>query len=323
MQISNLGSFTKYEGIYRNYIKDSDIGFLKVFTCKALNIQQYYNKLSEAGKTESQIKNLNKVLKGAFKYAVQEGFAVKNPCDDISIPKPEVEEFDEINDDEDELEIFDIKSINKIISVCYERINDDNINEDEKVFYYLILFDLATGLRKGELLGLQDKNAPASKVKVRKSLTKIKKFENRQSVGYEYKLITPKTPNSIRDIPIPTKIQFLLQKYKKTQVKKYKENGKVFDKNSLLFTNSNCNIIDGDNLLKKWKEFLEELGIPYKKWHALRASYASLLFMSGADLKTVQEFLGHADINTTLEIYVYVFPEKKQDVVNVIDKFFH
>ena len=294
MQISNLGSFTKYEGIYRNYIKDSDIGFLKVFTCKALNIQQYYNKLSEAGKTESQIKNLNKVLKGAFKYAVQEGFAVKNPCDYISIPKPEVEEFDEINDD-----------------------------EDEKVFYYLILFDLATGLRKGELLGLQDKNAPASKVKVRKSLTKIKKFENRQSVGYEYKLITPKTPNSIRDIPIPTKIQFLLQKYKKTQVKKYKENGKVFDKNSLLFTNSNCNIIDGDNLLKKWKEFLEELGIPYKKWHALRASYASLLFMSGADLKTVQEFLGHADINTTLEIYVYVFPEKKQDVVNVIDKFFH
>lgn len=316
------GSFTKYEGIYRNYIKDSDIGFINVYNCKALNIQKYYNQLSEEGKTESQIKNLNKVLKGAFNYAVQEGFALKNPCSFLSIPKQEIEDFDEINDEED-LEIFDIDSINKIISICYDKINDDTMDEDEKTFYYMIIFDFATGLRKGELLGLQDKNAGIPKIKVRNTLNKVKKFKNKKSIGYEYKLVPPKTKNSIRDIDIPFKIQNLLQNYKKLQVEKYKKKGKTFDKNSLLFTNSNCNIIDGDNLLKKWKKFLEEIKIPYKKWHAIRASYASLLFLSGADIKTVQVLLGHADINTTIQIYIYIFPESKQEAVNTIDKYFH
>ena len=43
-------SFTKYEGLYRNYIKDSDIGYLKIFNCQTLSIQKYFNKLSERGK---------------------------------------------------------------------------------------------------------------------------------------------------------------------------------------------------------------------------------------------------------------------------------
>lgn len=44
------GSFTKYEGIYRNYIRDSEIGFINVYNCKTLIIQKYYNKLSKRRK---------------------------------------------------------------------------------------------------------------------------------------------------------------------------------------------------------------------------------------------------------------------------------
>lgn len=310
------GSFAKYEGIYRNYIKDTEVGFVSVYNCKTLSIQKYYNKLSKEGKTESQIKNLNKVLKGAFDYALQEGYALRNPCAYVSIPREDIEEFDETIDRTD-IEIFDIDTVNKIIAKCKEEI--DNGNED--YLYYMILLELGTGLRQGEILGLQNENIDDT-IRVKKSLNKMKKFNGKESAGYEYKLITPKTKNSIRTIDLPSNLIKLINEYKAMQENKWKKQNKEFKKDSLLFTTSTCNMIDGPNLLKRWKNFLSDNNIEYKKWHSLRHSYASLLFQAGADIKTVQELLGHADINTTAQIYVHIFPETRKKAVELIDNYF-
>lgn len=308
------GSFAKYEGIYRNYIKDSEIGFLKVFTCKTLNIQKYYNKLSENGKSESQIKNLNKVLKGAFDYAVQEGYSLKNPCQFTSIPKTQNENFDETEENE-EIQIFSNDTIDKIVKLCHDEINK-NSND---YLYYMILLELGSGLRQGEILGLQSQNI-STEIKVKKQLIKIKKFKNKECIGYESKLITPKTINGIRTIQLPDVIINVINKYKDIQKTKWVTNNKTFDDTCLLFTTSECNIIDSANLLKRWKKFLKDNDIGYKKWHSLRHSYASLLFQAGADIKTVQELLGHSDINTTSQIYVHVFPETKKNAVNLLNQ---
>ena len=308
------GSFSKYEGIYRNYIKDSKIGFLKVFSCKTINIQKYYNELSEDGKSESQLKNLNKVLKGAFDYAIQEGYCFKNPCAFVSISKQQKENFDEVDGNET-IEIFDNNTIDKIVKVCNNEINK---NSDDYL-YYMILLELGSGLRQAEILGLQNGNIN-SEIKVKKQLQKIKKFKNKKSDGYETRLITPKTINSIRTIELPDVIINVIKKYKTIQEEKWNSQKMIFDDNSLLFTTSTCTALDGSNLLKRWKKFLQDYNIEYKKWHSLRHSYASLLFQSGADIKTVQELLGHADINTTSQIYVHVFPETKKQAVNLLNE---
>lgn len=309
------GTFNKYEGIYRNYIKDSDVGFLKVFSCKTINIQKYYNKLSEKGKTESQIKNLNKVLKGAFDYAIQEGYTLNNPCQFTSIPRQEKKDFDETIEENESIEIFDNKEIEKIIDICNSEIENDNTD----YLYYMILLELGSGLRQAEILGLQKQNIQ-NEIKVKKQLQKIKKFKDKKADGYEIKLITPKTTNSIRTIQLPDVIIKLIDNYKLIQENKWQQHGKVFDDESLVFTTSECTAIDSSNLLKRWKKFLIENNLPYKKWHSLRHSYASLLFQAGADIKTVQELLGHADINTTSQIYVHVFPETKKQAVNLLNK---
>lgn len=308
-------SFSKYEGIYRNYIKDSEIGHLKVYTCKTINIQKYYNKLSENGKSESQIKNLNKVLKGSFNYAIQEGYCLKNPCQFVSIPKNNIDNFDEIEDDEDDY--FELEDIDKIITECNRRI----INRDLDYLPYLILFSIGTGLRQGEVTGLQKKYFSDYTVRVKKELCKIKKFKGKECVGYEYKLITPKTPSSIRNIDVTTYLFDIIQKYITEIVfSNYKKNSLEFNDKSLIFVNNSCSVIEQSNLRKKWMRFLKDINVEYKKWHSLRSSYASLLFLCGADIKTVQELLGHSDINTTAKIYLHIFPETKKEAVNRLNE---
>lgn len=54
-----------------------------------------------------------------------------------------------------------------------------------------------------------------------------------------------------------------------------------------------------------YMRLMKQLGIPPLKFHGLRHSFATHCIESRCDYKTVSVILGHADISTTLNLYVH------------------
>lgn len=145
-------SFERYEGIYRNYIKDSTIGKKKLFDLRAADIQGYYNSLIEEGKTPNSIKTLNKYLKACLSEALKQNYINKNYCALVTLPK-----IKESND----ITVFTLEEQQKFINI----LNGHRLKA-------LFIFALGTGLRVGELLALKwsDINFNNNTVSVNKSI---------------------------------------------------------------------------------------------------------------------------------------------------------
>ena len=185
-------SFQSYEGTYRNYIKNSELATLKVFNTKSIHIQEYYNKLGKS-KTFSQIKKLNKLLKQFFSYAEKEGYIIKNPCNNITIPN----QNENIQTKSDSIDYFNEEEI-KALKLAFKG----------NKFEPLILTALGTGLRQGELLALKWKNIDLKNniLYVKESIKKVYVFDSNGNKHLETLTQTPKSINSIRTIDLPEKI---------------------------------------------------------------------------------------------------------------------
>ena len=83
---------------------------------------------------------------------------------------------------------------------------------------------------------------------------------------------------------------------------------------SNLFTNCSGSAMSRQGFWKMVKRYAREAGITRDiAPHTLRHSFAAHLLQNGADIKSVQEMLGHSDISTT-QIYLNLGTSKIRDV---------
>lgn len=79
---------------------------------------------------------------------------------------------------------------------------------------------------------------------------------------------------------------------------------------SAMFLNRNGTRLSGRSVQRMVKKYLRKAGLPSNMSpHSMRHSFATHMTDSGADLRSVQELMGHADISTT-QIYTSVSKER-------------
>lgn len=164
----------------------------------------------------------------------------------------------------------------------------------EGVVWEMILTALRTGMRQGEIRGLQwsSINWESGDIIVRHSLNDRTKI-----------LETPKS-NRERSIPMDSDVYDTLFRRKR--------------QTGYVFLDTDGSIFDSQRALRRLEKIRERAGLRKFTWHTLRHTTATQLALKGAPLHVVQALLGHSTINTTMR-YAHVSPSALRDAIRLLN----
>lgn len=199
------------------------------------------------------------------------------------------------------MEILDIEDHRRLLQHLREQPSLQNLG---------IYISLTTGMRIGEICALKwaDIDLSVGIISVRRTIERIYTIEN--GVRHTELVIgPPKTPHSIREIPITGELATLLQPLKESA------SGKDY------VLTGNERPTEPRTYRNHYDQLLKRLGIPHIKFHGLRHSFATRCIESECDYKTVSAILGHSDIRTTLNLYVHPNMEQKKRCIDKMVSF--
>jgi len=310
-----------YERIIKNHLKPA-IGTFKLKSITSAILQQYVNDKSNQGFTRHYLVNIVSVLSGSFSAAVFPfQFIKENPMQYVKLPKTDSSKY------ETDRKVISQEDFKKII----ERFPQGNS------FYIPLQIAYHTGTRVGECCSLTWDNIDLEK-KVIKITRSLVKKENKQ-----WYFETTKTPKSVRDIPIGNTLLEILkkhnlwQKQNRLKVGQYynnyyvdkdnriysvdgtKEYKTTDDQINLVCTNESGGFVTPESIRYCSRVINYELLIQFN-FHALRHTHATILIENGANMKDVQERLGHSRLATTMDTYTHLTEKMSKDTVDIFEK---
>jgi integrase len=180
-----------------------------------------------------------------------------------------------------------------------------------------VLYRVALGrsLPRGESSGLRWRyvDLDAGTLRVASSL---------QIIDGKRVLVQPKTKQSQRMLPLPPSMAATLRQHRALQLQDKMLAGTRWQEFDLVFATSIGTPITESNLVRAFHKLLTRAGLPRMRFHDLRHSCATLLAAQGVAARVAMEILGHANINTTLNIYTHVLDESKRQAMAAMDSMF-
>ena len=274
--------------IIDNYFKDIRIESVSVAMMQKIVIELSKKYVAYL----SQLSIINRV----FKYAVHLDIIQTNPVDRIIRPKQQSPRKEKIALTKEEL--------NQFLTLA---------KKDARPVLYTAWHTLAyTGLRRGELLGLEwsDIDFENKTISIDKTLVTVNGSLYTQS---------PKTKRSTRTISLDNATIQILKDWKLEQKKLFFKHG-VKSRN-IVITNIKGSYLDFTYFREELKKFLITHNLKRFSVHSLRHTHASLLFEAGIEPKIISDRLGHSNIQTTLNMYTHLNDKQRSDVADRLLKF--
>ena len=257
------------------------------------DIQQFYTHLRQNGRllrtelygeglSDQTIRGIHTTLHAALDKAVEEKLIFRNPADSCKPPSARPREMQVLTPEEIQRLLIQAKE-----DGCYE----------------LLLLELATGLRRGEILALQwrDLNLRTGALRVERQVHRVKG---------ELVVSPPKTTAGRRTVLLPAPVLHVMKEYRKTVYSRWMFPSSVKEDSPM----------DPSAVRKRLQTVLERADCKRLRFHDLRHTFATASLEHGMDVKTLSTIIGHVSSSTTLNIYTHVTGEMQRTAAAKIDR---
>jgi len=274
-------TWRRYEQIARQKLIPH-IGHVPLHRLTPSHVEQMMKALTEQGAAVRSVLHVRAVLRSALSRAQRHGLIVRNAAALADPPQVKRREVQALSPDE----------VRSLLA---------NLEDDPLGPLYVVA--ISTGMRQGELLGLQwsDIDLERGTATVRRAL---------QRVDGKLQTVETKTDRSRREVPLTGLAVEALRQLKRRPIQSAA---------GYVFTSSTGAPLDGTNVTKRLQSRLAAAGLPRVTFHALRHTTASLLLAKGVHPRVVMELLGHSQISLTMNTYSHVIPSLERDAADMLN----
>lgn len=282
-------TYSMYKGLAELHIIP-ELGKLELPKITTSHLQRFYNQKLEGGRADGKegglssqtIHHMNKVIRGSLTQAVLEGKILRNPADNVKLPRMKRKPIHPMNKDQ--------------VSTFLTAIQDEPL-------YPVFITAIGTGLRRGEILGLKWKDVDLEKnfITVKRSLLFVD--------GHPQMQEDTKTSGSKRSVSMPEPVSKALTAHKKRQKEALLKLGHKLSEKDFVFTWESGELISPNYVYSKFKKLLVAHNLPKISFHDLRHTFATILLDTGVHPKIVADMLGHSTVRITLDTYSHVSPD--------------
>ena len=287
------------------------LGRLQMGSLTSDDVQNHLNALYDIGLSYSTIKKVYDALNASIKWGVAAHKITFNPMYAVVIPGKKLTEGKKGSNKGKKVKYFSIEEQNLLIEFATERFHN---GQPVHKWGYVIPLLLNTGMRLGELLGLQwkrDVDFDKRIITVENSMVVVKNRD--KSKDTKIKLLDQESLKSVageRTIFMNDEaLDAMRHLYEITGKQKY------------VITSKNGQPVHPSTIERLMTNVKRRAGLPSGKNlgpHALRHSFASNLFRSGVDIKVISELLGHAEVGITMDVYTHIIEDQKEKALIMI-----
>jgi len=288
-----------YELVVRRHLIPA-LGRITLTGLKPEHIQRYQSDKLSSGRADGKgglsprtVRHHHMALHAALGRAVKMGLLSRNVADSVSPPRYQRHQWQSLSE-------FGVSSV---------------LEAAKETSYYVLFYQaLFTGMRRSELLGLRwcDVDLLLGRVQVTRALHQL-------GTG-EIVVRTPKSERSRRVVSLPPSAALLFQEEKEKQRRERAIVGPEVKDDDLIFRDHEGRPLRPDTVTHAWVKLVRRIGLRGIRLHDARHTHASLMLKQGVHPKIVQERLGHASIQLTLDTYSHVAPGLQEAAAAGFDK---
>lgn len=316
---------SNYLYMYNHFVREG-FGERLIAELKYSDVKYFYlYLLNDKGLQANTVDTIHTILHPTFQLAVRDDIIRKNPSDGVMA---EIKRKAGKN-----------KGVRHALTIEQQRAFLNYIANEPVFSHWLPLFTvlLGTGCRIGEIIGLrwQDVDYENRIININHSVVyyAVAGAPTKKSV---FQVSLPKTDAGIRDVPMMDEVYEALQQEYEYQRDNGFNSTTIDGMTGFIFCNRFGNVHNPQTVNRTIKRILENYNaeemvnakkerrqpiiLPHFSCHHLRHTFCTRLCENESNLKVIQAVMGHANIETTMDIYAEATAEKKKEAIESLSK---